>query len=72
MPLYELGNDLISKVTETSFAEHGIKERNEPEIFFEGDGYYVARNWGVGNVDGFMDKISVRFKDITDEKSVTL
>ncbi len=29
MPLYELGNDEITVVTETTFAEHGIKDRED-------------------------------------------
>lgn len=35
--------------------------RNEPELVYEGVGYYVARNWGVGNIKAFINTIAQRF-----------
>ena len=36
-----------------------------PELIFEGQEYFVARNWGVDNVQKFIDKIEARFPEIS-------
>ncbi len=53
-----------NEVTETERKYSKYRVSSEPEIVFEGEGYYVARNWGVGNVERFMDKVKQCFPDI--------
>ena len=52
------------EVTSTEQKYRKYRVTQEPELIFEGQGYYVARNWGVGNVDGFIAKITDRFPEI--------
>lgn len=40
-----------------------------PELTFEGQKYFVARNWGVDNVQKFIDKIEAKFPEISFVKS---
>jgi len=37
----------------------------DPELLFEGQGYYVARNWGVNNVQKFIDKMESKFPELS-------
>jgi len=52
------------EVTDTEKKYSKYRVSNEPEIYFEGEGYYVARNWGVRSVERFIEKIKQRFPDI--------
>ena len=42
--------------------------RREAELTFNGTGYYIARNWGVGNIDKFIDIMSARFPMLSIQK----
>ena len=42
--------------------------KREPEFVFDGEGYYVARNWGVGNIISFIDTMSSRFPELSIKK----
>jgi len=55
---------LPEEFTESEVKYGKYRSRNEPEIIFNDKGYYVARNWGIGNIQKFMDKISNRFQQI--------
>lgn len=37
---------------------------NEPELIHNEIGYYVARNWGIGNIDRFINKLQSRFPNL--------
>ena len=52
------------EVTSTEKKYRKYRVNQDPELIFDGQGYYVARNWGVGNVDGFVAKITNRFPEI--------
>jgi hypothetical protein len=38
--------------------------KNEPELIHQGVDYYVARNWGIGNIDVFIKKLQDRFPEL--------
>ena len=45
--------------TEMRYAKY--RYRQEPEIFYEGRGYYIARNWGADNTPKFTTKMEMTF-----------
>jgi hypothetical protein len=47
---------------EIKYSRYRVK--NEPEITFEGKGYYVARNWGVKSTHTFIEKMKKKFDDL--------
>jgi hypothetical protein len=55
---------LTEEMTETEKRYSKYRFNKEPEITFEGAGYYIARNWGLNNVQKFMDKMQSRFPKI--------
>ena len=36
----------------------------DPELIYQQGHYYVARNWGVNNLQKFIDKIEAKFPDV--------
>ncbi|MBU2967310.1 hypothetical protein Q4508_18040 [Amphritea sp. 2_MG-2023] len=38
-----------------------------PELEYEGVGYYVARNWGIGNIKSFINRVAERFSQLSYE-----
>ena len=52
---------LPEEFTETEIKYRKYRVNEDPELFFNGKGYYVARNWGIANIQRFMDKFSSRF-----------
>ena len=58
---------LESEVTETNKKYNKYRVSREPELIFEGQEYYVARNWGKDNAEAFSKKMSLRFPEITYE-----
>ena len=48
--------------TEVQYGRY--RPQKDPELVYEGRDYYVARNWGKGNIQAFMDKITDRFPQI--------
>ncbi len=52
------------EMTDTEMKYSKYRYKNDPEITYDDIGYYVARNWGVGNVQGFIDKMSMKFKGL--------
>ena len=53
------------EMTDTEMKYSKYRYKNEPELTYDNVGYYVARNWGVGNVQGFIDKMSQVFKELS-------
>lgn len=45
--------------TEAQYRKYRVKD--EPELVYANTGYYVARNWGIGNIDKFITKLESRF-----------
>lgn len=45
------------------------KTNSDPELTFNKEGYYVARNWGVKNIGKFIDKFKGKFPGLEYEKN---
>ena len=45
------------EMTETEKKYRKYRPNLEPELIFKNKGYYVARNWGKGNINKFIDSI---------------
>ena len=52
-----------AEMTDTEKKYGKYRYRQEPELNFEGKGYYVARNWGIGNIQSFINAIKRRVPD---------
>jgi hypothetical protein len=50
--------------TESEIKYRKYRTSEHPELMYDGVGYYVARNWGIGNIHKFMDSISSQFDQI--------
>ena len=55
---------LIDEMTDTEKRYSKYRHTREPELFFEGKGYYIARNWGVSNTPGFIKKMESKFSTL--------
>jgi len=55
---------LPEEFTETEIKYRKYRTNDSPELTFNDQGYYVARNWGIGNIQRFMDKMTGRFSQI--------
>lgn len=53
------------EMTDTEMKYGKYRYKNEAEIIYKGIGYFVARNWGVGNVPQFIEKMSKKFEGLT-------
>lgn len=58
-----------SEFTETEIKYRKYRTNDEPELLYSGTGYYVARNWGIGNIQRFMDKMSGKLSQIKYQKN---
>ena len=56
---------LREEMTETETRYSKYRYNREPELVFNNDGYYVARNWGVSNAPKFIEKMESKFPDIS-------
>lgn len=56
---------LLDEMTDTERRYSKYRFNKEPEMTFEDSGYYIARNWGVNNVQKFIDKMESRFPEIS-------
>ena len=50
------------EMTETEIKYSKYRVNREPELIYNGIGYYVARNWGVNNVPRFIEKMTQKFE----------
>lgn len=50
-------------MTETEKRYSKYRFNKKPELIFDDQGYYVARNWGVNNVQKFIDKMESKFQE---------
>ena len=53
---------LKEEMTETEIKYRKYRPQNEPELFYDGKGYYIARNWGKSNYEKFIDKITKKVR----------
>lgn len=56
---------LREEMTETETRYSKYRFNKEPELMYEGKGYYIVRNWGVNNISKFIEKMERRFPDIS-------
>ncbi|WP_262965903.1 PDDEXK-like family protein [Methylobacter psychrophilus] len=49
---------LKEEMTQTEIRYSKYRPNTEPELIFDNKGYYVARNWGVGNIQNFIKKVT--------------
>jgi len=54
----------IDEITETEKKYGKYRVNNPPELIFNNNEYYVARNWGKLNTEKFIKKISKKFSDL--------
>ena len=47
--------------TETEIKYRKYKTNDEPELIFNGEEFYVARNWGIGNIHKLINKFTDKF-----------
>jgi hypothetical protein len=52
------------QITDNEKKYRRYRFNNKPELIHEGIGYYVARNWGIGNIDVFIKKIQNKFPNL--------
>jgi|TARA_R110000765_G_scaffold334281_1_gene424693 hypothetical protein len=55
---------LQDEMTETETRYTKYRYRQDPEIIYEGKGYYIARNWGVSNTPKFIAKMESLFPSL--------
>ncbi len=49
------------EITENEKKYRKYKFEDDPELIFNNEEYYVARNWGIGNINKFINKFSEKF-----------
>ncbi len=54
----------IDEVTDTETKYRKYRINSEPELVFEGKEYFVARNWGINNIERFLDKMTNRIQGL--------
>jgi hypothetical protein len=55
---------LQNEMTETEMRYAKYRHRQDPEITYDGKGYYIARNWGVANTPKFIAKMERAFPSL--------
>ena len=55
--------------TDTEIKYRKYKTNDEPELTYNGEGYYVARNWGINNIDKFIKKFTDKFNGLEYERN---
>lgn len=64
---YSAANRLLKTPDEMTESEKNYMRyrfNREPEFVFEGQGYYIVRNWGVSNTPKFIEKMESKFHDL--------
>ena len=55
--------------TETEIKYKKYKTNDAPELIFNGEEFYVARNWGIGNINKLINKFTDKFPGLEYEKN---
>ncbi len=63
---------LLDEMTETERRYSRYRHNKKPEFVHEGEGYYIARNWGVGNTQKFIEKMEKAFSGLEYSSKATL
>lgn len=50
--------------TETEIKYRKYKTNDSPELVYKGDKFYVARNWGIGNIHKLINKFTDKFQGL--------
>lgn len=58
----------VEEMTDTEKKYGKYRFKQDPEIHYEGQGYYIARNWGVNNIQGFIEAIQKHFTAVVIQK----
>lgn len=56
---------LESEVSETNKKYNKYRVSRDPELNYDGNDYYVARNWGKESAEVFANKVTTKFPLIT-------
>ena len=54
----------LVEVTATEEKYRRYRVNSEAELVYNGTEYYVVRNWGVGNIFDFFEKMSNKFNGL--------
>ncbi len=54
----------VDDITPTEEKYRRFRLNGEPELIFNEKKYFVVRNWGIGNIGKFIDKMSKKFKGL--------
>lgn len=60
----------IDEVTETEQKYRKYRVEGTAEFVYLGKEYYVARNWGIGNIGKFIDKMEQKFRNLSYTRDV--
>jgi len=55
--------------TDTEIKYRKYKTNDAPELTYNGEGFYVARNWGINNIDKFIKKFTEKFQGLEYERN---
>ncbi len=53
----------LEEMTETEKKYRKYRYNGDPELLYQGTNYFVARNWGVNNIEKFINKITKKFTE---------
>lgn len=56
---------LPEEMTDAEKRYRKYRYNKEPEFSYEGSGYYIARNWGLGNTPRFIEKMQEAFPGLS-------
>lgn len=56
---------LESEVTETNKKYNKYRVSRDPELIYDNNEYYVARNWGKESAEAFANKVTSKFPSVT-------
>ena len=54
----------VEEMTPTETKYRKFRYNEEPELFYKSVGYYVLRNWGIGNTPKFIEKVTEKFNSL--------
>ena len=54
----------IEEMTETETKYRKYRFNGEPELIYNGKNYFVARNWGINNIERFIIKMTEKFSGL--------
>jgi len=62
------GLNLIKKIDEVTEKDKKYRVGRNAELLYNNQGYYVVRNWGIGNIGNFIKNMEEKFPNLTYEK----